>query len=249
MRFLPALLCCFFGGYVALGQSVQKPRLVVTPLNERVYVHTTYGLYQSEAVPSNGLIIKTDDGVVLVDTGWDTDSIADNTQQLLQWVKDNLHQPVRLCIATHAHGDRVGGTGALRRAGVRVISAPLTAKNSVKEGYPAPEGILPSDTTFTIGGEPIRCYFPGEGHTKDNIVVYLPNQQILHGGCLVKSVAVFGVGFIGDANLNAWAGSVRNVMSRFGNAKIVVPGHEEWSDKKALKHTIQVIEKYLASKR
>ncbi len=235
--------------YSSFAQSVQKPKLKVVPLNDKVYVHITYGLYQNEAVPSNGLIINTKDGVVLVDTGWDTDSIADNTQQILQWVKDNLHKPVRLCIATHAHGDRVGGTGALQRAGVRVVSTPLTAKNSIKEGYPSPEGILPSDTTFTIGGEPIRCYFPGEGHTSDNIVVYLPNQRILHGGCLVKSVGAFGMGFLGDANLAEWGNSIRNVMTKFGKARIVIPGHDEWSDTKALEHTLNLLAKHLANKK
>ena len=246
------LLIVFFVAllsFSALAQSVKKPKLVVTPLNDKVYVHTTYGLYQNEPVPSNGLIIKTNDGAVLVDTGWDTDSIADNTQQLIQWVKDNLHQPIRLCIATHAHGDRVGGTGALRRARVRVVSTPVTAKNSAKEGYPSPEGILPSDTTFTIGGEPIRCYFPGEGHTSDNIVVYLPNQRILHGGCLVKSVAAFGMGFLGDANLSQWGNTIRNVKAQFGTARIIVPGHEEWSDAKSLDHTLKLIDKYLATRK
>ncbi|WP_020601122.1 subclass B1 metallo-beta-lactamase [Spirosoma panaciterrae] len=248
MRFLVFFLATLLT-HLSLAQSIQKPKLKVIPLNDKVYVHITYGLYQNEPVPSNGLIIKTKDGVVLVDTGWDTDSIADNTQQLLQWVKENLHQPVRLCIATHAHGDRVGGTGALQRAGVRVVSTPLTAKLSIKEGYPSPEGILPSDTTFTIGGEPIRCYFPGEGHTSDNIVVYLPNQRILHGGCLVKSVAAFGMGYLGDANLAEWANSIRNVQAQFGKARIIVPGHDEWSDPKALDHTLNLLAKHLAKKK
>ena len=249
MRVLTILVfAVLFQGFVQ-AQSVQKPKLVVTPLNDRVYVHTTYGVYQNTSVPSNGLIIKTNAGIVLVDTGWDTENDTDNTRQLLQWVADSLRQPVRFCIVTHAHEDRVGGISELRKAGIRAISTPLTAKKSVKLGYPAPEGILPNDTTFTIGQEPIRCYFPGEGHTSDNIVVWLPNQQILHGGCFVKSVAAFGMGNLADANLNEWGNSVRNVMKQFGTAKIVVPGHEEWGDTKSLEHTLRLLEKHAASKR
>ncbi|RYZ24762.1 MAG: subclass B1 metallo-beta-lactamase, partial [Sphingobacteriales bacterium] len=105
------------------------------------------------------------------------------------------------------------------------------------------------DTTFIMGQEPIRCYFPGEGHTSDNIVVWLPNQQILHGGCFVKSVAAFGMGNLADANLNEWANSIRRVKIRFGTAKIVVPGHEGWSDPKSLDHTLRLLEKHAASKR
>lgn len=249
MRMLKALFLAVLFQGSAQAQSVQKPKLTVTPLNDRVLVHTSYGLYQNAAVPSNGLIIKTSGGVVLVDTGWDTKNDTDNTRQLLGWVADNLHQPVLFCIVTHAHEDRVGGISELRKAGVRVISTALTAQKSVKLGYEAPEGILPADTTFTIGQEPIRCYFPGEGHTSDNIVVWLPNQQILHGGCFVKSVAAFGMGNIADANLNEWANSVRKVINQFGTAKIVVPGHEEWGDTKALDHTLRLLAKHAASRR
>lgn len=249
MRLLTVfILLVFYTGF-SLAQSSPKPKIVVTPLNDRVLVHTTYGIYQNDSVPSNGLIIKTRDGIVLVDTGWDMDGNTDNTKQLLQWVAENLRQPVRLCIVTHAHGDRVGGTSELRKAGVRVVSTPLTAKNSVKQGYSAPEAILPNDTTFTIGQEPIRCYFPGEGHTSDNIVVWLPNQQILHGGCFVKSVSAFGMGFLGDANLKEWANSIRRVQKQFGTAKIVVPGHEEWSDPRSLEHTLRLLEKHAAGQR
>ena len=246
MHNLTALFIAIFLHGLVQAQPAPKPKLVVTPLNDRVYVHTSYGVYRNASVPSNGLIIKTDEGVVLVDTGWDTVDDTDNTRQLLQWVADSLHQPIRLCIVTHAHEDRVGGIRELRKAGVRVISTPLTAQKSVTLGYESPEGILPADTTFTVGQEPIRCYFPGEGHTNDNIVVWLPNQQILHGGCLVKSVAAFGMGNLADANLNAWAGSVRNLMKQFGTARIVVPGHDDWSDTRSLEHTLQLLEKHAA---
>ena len=231
------------------AQPAPKPGLTVTPLNSQVYVHTTYGVYGNTPFPSNGLIVKTQDGVVLVDTGWDTVNDTDNTRQLLRWVADSLRQSIRLCIITHAHDDKVGGIAELRKAGIRVVSTPLTAQKTIKLGYPSPDPILPTDTTFTIGQEPIRCYFPGEGHTSDNIVVWLPNQQILYGGCFVKSVAAFGMGNLADANVKAWSGSIQNVMRQFGNARIVVPGHEEWSDTEALKHTLQLINKYLAAKK
>lgn len=249
MLFRIAFFLAVFLPIVSHAQSPQKPGLKVTPLNDRVLIHTTYGVYQNAAVPSNGLIIKTADGVVLVDTGWDDDGNLDNSRQLIAWVRDSLRQPIRLCIATHAHADRVGGTKAFREAGIRVVSTPLTARKSEQAGYGAPEAVLPNDTTFTVGGEPIRCYFPGEGHTSDNIVVWLPNQRILHGGCFVKSVAAFGMGYLGDANLKEWGTSVRRVMQRFGTARVVVPGHDAWGDAQALRHTLNLLEKHAAGRR
>lgn len=248
MRVLPALFLLVLLAR-AQAQPSPKPNPTFTPLNERVYVHTTYGIYQNAAVPSNGLVIRTNDGIVLVDTGWDSDGNTDNTRRVLRWVADSLRQPVRLCIVTHAHDDRVGGISELRRAGIRVISTPLTARKAAEQGHQAPEGILPPDTTLTVGGEPIRCYFPGEGHTSDNIVVWLPKQRVLHGGCFVKSVAAFGLGNIADANLNEWAASIRRVADRFGAARTVVPGHDEWTDGRALQHTLRLLEKHAASRK
>ncbi len=238
-----------FVGFSVQAQPVQRPELAVTKLNDHVYVQTTYGIYGTTPFPANGLIINTKNGVVLVDTGWDTDTSTDNTRQLLQWVGRNLHQPVRLCIVTHAHEDKVGGISELHKAGIRVVSTPLTAQKSVKLGFESPDGILPNDTTFIVGQEPIRCFFPGPGHTSDNIVVWLPNQQILYGGCLVKSVAAFGMGNLADANLNEWANSIRNLMKHFGNARIVVPGHQDWSDTKSLEHTLTLLEKHRAGQK
>jgi metallo-beta-lactamase class B len=57
------------------------------------------------------------------------------------------------------------------------------------------------------------------------------------------------MGNIADANLNEWANSVRKVMNQFGTAKVVVPGHEEWSDTRALEHTLRLLEKHGTSKR
>ncbi len=248
MRLLTTLVCCLLGLGLSPAQTIEKPKLEITKLNDDVFVHVTYGMYQNQAIPSNGLIVNTKDGVVLIDTGWDTKDDTDNTRQILQWVNDHLHKPVKLCIVTHSHDDRVGGISELKKAGVRVISTPLTAQKSVKEGYEAPESILPADTTFLMGKVPFRCYFPGEGHTSDNIVVWLPSYKILHGGCLIKSVAVFGMGNIADANLNAWSNSVRQLIRQFGSARLVIPGHDRWGDVKALEHTLHLVEKFNAAR-
>ena len=112
--YLTAFFLVFFGR-IALAQpgpaSSPRPKPIITQVANGVYVHTTYNTYQNAAIPANGLIISTTDGVVLVDTGWDTRTNTDNTRYLLRWVADSLHQPVRLCIVTHAHDDRVGGIG------------------------------------------------------------------------------------------------------------------------------------------
>lgn len=219
----------------------QSPKLdiKVESLTKDFYVHISYQLLGGSPFPSNGLIVKTSEGVLLVDTGWGEDA----TKELYKWVRKNLKEKVKLCIVTHSHGDRASGTGFLQKKGVKVISTPLTAEKSAVQGFASPDGILSNDTTFTFKGLKVQTYFPGEGHTNDNIIVYFPDQQVLFGGCFVKSTEATGLGNVADANISAWENSVENVMRKFPNVKLVIPGHQAWDDGASLKHTIELIKK------
>ena len=98
------------------------------------------------------------------------------------------------------------------------------------------EGLL-----LNIGKEIIEVYFPGESHSIDNLVVYLNNRKILFGGCMIKSLESKGPGFTDDANMEEWPKSVKKVLNKYKNARIVVPGHGNWGDTKLLKHTIDLL--------
>ncbi|MGA0560137.1 subclass B1 metallo-beta-lactamase [Larkinella sp. VNQ87] len=238
MRFRLFLLSWSF----PLLLTAQTPlKIKVTPLTDRLLVHTTYREYEGKPFPSNGLLVKTDDGVVLIDTGWDVLTDTDQTRQLLAWIDENLHQPVRLCIVTHFHEDRVGGIGLLRKAGIRVVSTPLTAESAARNGYERPEPVLSNDTTLTVGKLPIRCFYPGPGHSGDNIVVWFPTEQVLFGGCFVKSYAAFGLGNLSDANLTEWGNSIRRVQAAFPTPRFVIPGHQEWDQTISLQHTLRLL--------
>jgi metallo-beta-lactamase class B len=91
------------------------------------------------------------------------------------------------------------------------------------------------------GEEIVEVYFPGESHSIDNVVVYFHRRKILFGGCMIKSLESKGPGFTGDANMEEWPKSVKKVLNKYKNARIVVPGHGNWGDTKLLKHTIDLL--------
>ncbi len=97
---------------------------------------------------------------------------------------------------------------------------------------------------LNLGEEIVEVYFPGESHSIDNVVVYFHNRKILFGGCMVKSLESRGPGFTGDANMQEWPKSVRKVLKRYKNARIVVPGHGNCGDTKLLKYTIDLLVNY-----
>ena len=53
--------------------DAQKPTpLTITPLTNNFYVFTTYGEYQGEYYPANGMYVLTREGAILFDSPWDT---------------------------------------------------------------------------------------------------------------------------------------------------------------------------------
>ncbi len=95
-----------------------------------------------------------------------------------------------------------------------------------------------------IGGETFDFFFPGESHTVDNTIVYLPNQDILFGGCMIRALSDQSPGFIKYANMQAWPISVQKVIDKYPDVQIVIPGHGSVGDHSLLDHTVQVLEKW-----
>lgn len=220
-----------------LGLLAGPPAPQLTLVAPGVYVHTTYHLLDGRPFPANGLVVDTPDGVVLVDTGWGPKATA----QLLRRVRRALHRPVRYCLVTHAHDDRIGGIEVLKKHGVRVLATPLTAARAVPQGFGGAEPVLSADTTLMVGDMAVRCFFPGAGHAPDNIVVWLSATEVLFGGCFVKSCEATDLGNLADADLAAWPAAVQRVQQIFPTARLVVPGHQAWTCPDPLTHTLRLL--------
>lgn len=175
----------------AFGRSL---RTKFTQLVPGVEVHTSYQVLNGVPFPSNGLIVHTRDSVVLIDTGWGIKA----TREVLKHLKG---KPVAACIVTHVHADRTGGIPLLRKKGIPCWGTAYTRELALARGEAPPDARLPNDTTFTIDGVRFTVFYPGAGHAPDNIVVWLPDQQVLHGGCFIKSTEAGTLGNIADADL------------------------------------------------
>ncbi|WP_162428071.1 subclass B1 metallo-beta-lactamase [Pontibacter pudoricolor] len=218
--------------------QAQEQQLQVTKIAPDVYVHTSYKMLDGVLFPSHGLLISTTDGVVMIDTGWGNEP----TQQLLSWIKTNLKQPVKMCIVTHAHNDRIGGIGLLQQNNIIVFGSEQTATLASAQNAGTIDSSLPLDKELTIGDRKLIVYYPGAGHTADNLVVYLPKQKILFGGCLVKDAQATNLGNTADADLTNWPHAIKAVQQRFPKAKTVIPSHGPWGGPTALTHTLKLLE-------
>ncbi|HGA1019725.1 TPA: BcII family subclass B1 metallo-beta-lactamase [Bacillus cereus] len=229
---------------VQASQKVEKTviknetgTISISQLNKNVWVHTELGYFNGEAVPSNGLVLNTAKGLVLVDSSWE-DKL---TKELIEMVEKKFQKRVTDVIITHAHADRIGGITALKEKGVKAHSTALTAELAKNSGYEEPLGDLQIITSLKFGNTKVETFYPGKGHTEDNIVVWLPQYQILAGGCLVKSAEAKDLGNVADAYVNEWSTSIENVLKRYGNINSVVPGHGKVGDKGLLLHTLDLL--------
>ena len=83
----------------------------------------------------------------------------------------------------------------------------------------------------------IECFYFGPAHSSDNIVVWIPSEKILFAGCMVKSIDATNLGNTADGDLNAYPHTIDRLLSRFPDAKIVIPGHGKFGGLELILHT------------
>lgn len=233
---LTITLLCFVG--VCFGQSDQA-KLKITPLTGNFYIYTTYNTYENSRVPANGMYLVTNEGVVLFDTPWD----ATQFQPLLDSIQLKHQKNVTICIATHWHDDRTAGLEYYKQKGIKTYTTKLTDELSKKNNNKRAEYLISNDTTFHVGKYSFETYYPGPGHTIDNIVISFNKEEILYGGCLIKGVDAENLGFLGDADTTAYYATLKNVQKKFPNPKYIIVSHSDWDNVNSLKHSIDLAKK------
>lgn len=218
------------------GQS-SGPALRITHVKGDYYVFTTWRTFKNNPTPANGLYLITDKGVVMIDTPWDTTQF----QPLLDSIELRHQKKVIFCIATHSHEDRTGGLAYYKQNGIKTYTTKRTDSICEKQGEKRAEFIFTRDTTFKVGQYSFQTFYGGEGHTKDNIVIWFNKDKILYGGCLLKSTEATDLGYVKESNLEAWPLTLKKIRRKFGTPPYSITGHQDWSDNKALEHTLSLL--------
>jgi len=229
---------------IAVSVSADKPapELEITELLPNVFLHLSHKHVQSFGlVGSNGLILVKGKKAFLIDTPWP----EKDTDKLLQWLK-NKNLKIVGSISTHSHDDRTAGIERLNAEAIPTYAYSLTNNILKEQGKPLAKNTIKKNGAKLFGGE-IEVYYPGGGHTVDNVVVWLPKHKLLFGGCFVRSLEWMSLGYIGEARVKAWSSSVEKVVQRYPKVKTVVPGHGKAGDHRLLAHTKVLAEKKVAA--
>ncbi len=212
----------------------------IIPVTPNVLVHVSY--LQTESfgkVACNGIIYINGNEAVFADTPPDDSASA----TLLDWFAAT-YPGVKIVavIPEHFHNDCLGGLNEFHRRGIPSFAHNETRERAEQNKFPVPQNGFGKSLELNVGNATVQCYYPGPAHTQDNVVVWIPAERVLFGGCMVKAIGA-DKGYLGDANEAEWSNTVRRVKQAFGTAKTVVPGHGETGGKKLLTYTIQLFEK------
>lgn len=220
------------------AKFVVNDDIQIIHLSDSVYTHVTWeNSEQFGRFPSNGLIIIKNGEAVMVDTPMDNAK----TRILTEFIEDKLNARMVKLIIGHYHDDCMGGLEYIQNRGIESIANSMTIDKCRELNLPLPSVGFSDSLAFDLHGEKIICRYFGGGHTFDNITVWLPQQKILFGGCMVRSARSRGLGNLTDAVVTEWDTTIMKVSGTYPDAKYVVPGHGETGDIRLLTHTMQLV--------
>jgi len=216
------------------AQTIFKsPELEIDSVAPNTYVHRTFLETKTWGkVPCNGLIYINSGQAAVFDTPC-TDA---DSRRLISWIQLHTHCRVVAIVVNHFHDDCLGGLAAFHQAGVPSYSSELCRTLARQQHKTIPQHGFLHTQTIRVGNSRVINFYPGAGHTRDNIVSYVPASRVLFGGCILKEMGA-SKGNLADADTTAWSGSIRCIRKKFPQARILVPGHGQYGGRQLLDYT------------
>ncbi len=203
-------------------------------LSENVYIHVSYSdIPKYGRYPSNGLIFIDNSEAFLFDTPM-TDSL---TMDLVAWLTDSMKLKIVGFVPNHWHDDCMGGLGFLQKQKIESYANQMTIDIAKSKNLPIPSHGFKDSIQLELGDKLINCYYFGAAHSLDNIVVWIPSEQILFAGCMIKSINSKDLGNTVDGDLIAYPKTIDKLINKFPTVKIVIPGHGPFGGFDLIQHT------------
>lgn len=234
---LSCLLCLI--NYIAYSQEANSIIKITNDIelhkiSSRAYLHVSYINYPNYGrIAANGILLVNNKEAFLFDTPWN-DSL---TTILVKWINDSMNIKITGFIPNHWHEDCMGGLGFLHSQQVESYANITTASIAREKGLPVVKNVFKDSLLLQLADIQIACYYLGAAHTMDNIVIWVPSEKLLFPGCIVKSLNSGNLGNTADGDINAYSLTIEKLISKFPEAKIVVPGHGMPGGIELIRHT------------
>lgn len=216
----------------------QSENLIIKRLSNHIFEHISYlNTNDFGKVACNGMIVIIEKKGVIFDTPTDNNS----SLELINYITKELKSEISAIIPTHFHSDCVGGIEEFENYNIPMYASKQTIELLKNNGqiFSKPINEFENILILDIGNKKVYAKYYGEGHTKDNLIGYFPDDNAIFGGCLIKEFGA-GKGFLGDANTDKWSETVQKIKLEYPEAKIVIPGHGEWGGTELFDYTIEL---------
>jgi glyoxylase-like metal-dependent hydrolase (beta-lactamase superfamily II) len=203
-----------------------------TEIGDRLFVRR-YRFFDQDIV-----VVLGGDGALVVDTR----STLRQAREVLDDLRALGSPRVAIVVNTHGHYDHAFGNTVFRpaviwgheRCAVMIRDTGERQRAEVAGDFPAlaadvaevvldpPERTFTDTATLELGGRRIELAYLGRGHTDNDIVVRVPDADVLCAGDLLENGAppYFGDGFPMD-----WPSAIEAMLAMTGERTVVVPGH------------------------
>ena len=216
------------------NDAYHSDALRIKAISAHSFVHISYlNTAEYGKVACNGLIYLANNEALVFDTP--TDQKA--SKELLFWLTHTKKVAIKAVVINHFHVDCLGGLETFHKAGIPSYANHTTIKLASNSDVIAPIIGFDLENKLEVGGKFVHNRFFGEAHTKDNIISYIPDEGLLFGGCMIKSLKA-QKGNLTDANLQEWSNTIRKIKMHYPNLKTIVPGHGEHGNTELLDYTI-----------
>ena len=215
--------------------------------------------FTAEGDPNSGIIVG-DDSVMVIDAQA-TPTLA---RQVIQKVRSVTDKPISHLVLSHYHAVRVLGAAEYKASNIIMSSK---ARSMVVErgqedwdsefdrfprlfkGHEEIPGLTWPTTTFDkkmslfLGKRRVDLYFLGRAHTAGDIVIHVPDSNVLFTGDIVEYKSAC---YCGDAHLQEWPKTLRKI-AKF-QAFSLVPGRgDALTDPRQINDAIELTEDFVTS--
>ena len=229
------ILFIFINTGISAKRRKPSPSVKSIKLNDQIYklfVHNYVNMF----------VFKGEDGVLLIDTGFEPINLIQHELEKLGIEK------IHFIINTHSNGDHINGNAVLGKDAV-IISHSLCRKDIAKrEGFPLnglPDLVFDEQMTLHFNGEEINLiHMPG--HTGNDIVIHFKKAMNVFLGDLVFSDSFPGVQVSRGGNVFTLNRTISSLIKYFPEDVVFTVGHGRDYSMKDLKKYHDMIKKTVA---
>ena len=192
--------------------QVSTTNLTETALGNNVYWLAGLG--------GNTLFIVGPESILISDN-----KMATAAESLLAAIRKRSDKPIQYIINTHHHSDHTGNNQALANQGGLVIAHDHVHKHLLQAQQKTPDISFNDQSTLYFGDLEIELHHLPNAHTDGDILVYLPELNILHTGDILFNGLYPFIDLENGGTVDGYIAAMEKVVSLSNEQTIIIPGH------------------------